>query len=312
MNTIRNIELSKNFTDSTGQILKSVKVVYSTLYNLETGKYEFIGEPYYYKEYKNPRSTLVFKEEGPLYYFMRWEGDNLYLLEQRKDPRMMYDEGEGSNVQDGQSTLATAMIVSYSMTKKTITVTNQKPVTPWLTFSDQWTGIQGWGLANEKRGMIMLGLSSPDDGYYSPNNICFIGVWGSQVIFDVNKFLPAPFDNYLLERVNISFLGLEDKMPLLIIKAIYQSLVPKVNGKYVEVGEIDYLTDIYKIFPLTKLFEKIGSTKLDPLREDFINYLNYDCLKDYCKYFTVKDGKIISKYKCDKYINPIESIRHIN
>lgn len=309
MNTIRYAEFSKNYSDSSGQILKSVKAVYSTLYDLETGKYEFIGEPYYFKEYKNPRSVLVFREEGPLYYFMRWEGDSLFLLEQRKDPRMMYDEGEGSNVQDGQSTLASARIVSYSITKKTITVTNQKPVTPWLIFSDQWTGIQGWGLANEKRALITPSLPSFLTNENDSTNVYFLSSIGSSLIFDIRKYFPSKKNEYFLERTKISHLGFDKNEIFAFITALY------IGGP--SEGERYFILNAYKFFPKNGKLEELCTythndqpqdkdTKYDPY------YLHDSCLKNYCKYFTVKDGKIISKYRCDKYINPIESIRYIN
>lgn len=150
LNVVRRLFLKDKYINETGRILEYVDASYCVLYDFGIETYKTIGEPHYYNRYKDPNCTS-FNEVGPYYFFVRWEKDNLLLFEQRKDPKIMFEKYlVDDDVYDGYSGRVNSKIVSYSLSKSTLTDTDIKPATDWLYFSDQNTGIQGWDCQNRK------------------------------------------------------------------------------------------------------------------------------------------------------------------
>lgn len=302
LKVVNSININSKFIDLSGEIIESIKATYSVLYNLKTHEYDFIGKPNYYKKYKNPRSWWVFSEEGPLYHFIRWENDNLILLDQRKNPKINYDN---SNIQDlYYSTLATSKIVSFSINKKVITETNHKSITDWLTFSDQNTGIQGWGLPHQKMGIVIFEL--PQGNTYGINNTVYLSIFGNNNKYDLRNLIPEKIDNKPLEYLAIKYTGFEDKKPFAIIMSTYQ--IEADETTYV------YLVKTYKLFPLTGELVEICSYKNDDTnKKESIEAkeIKSDCIKDYCEYYTTLNGKFVSKNNSSRYINRVGQIVNI-
>lgn len=310
LNVVRRLFLKDKYINETGKILEYVDASYCVLYDLGLETYKTIGEPHYYNRYKDPNCT-TFNEVGPYYFFVRWEKDNLLLFEQRKDPKIMFDKGLiDDDVYDGYSGLVKSKIVSYSLSKSTLTDTDIKPATDWLYFSDQNTGIQGWGLPKQKMRPINFVPKTPD--YYGIITPMIISLYGNQKTYNIEDFVPLKVDGYKFNNYSVSNIGFENNTPSIYLSAFYTVYYTDVGA-----GPSKTLENIYKITPSNDefviVFSRYIETNIDDWGKEIVNYSpNIDFFKDYCKYFTIKDGKIISKYKCDKYINPIESFGYIN
>ncbi len=299
---LRSIYFDDKFIDSSGEILEHIIATYAAVYNLDNGEYKILGEPNYYKKYKNPRSWWVFSEEGPLYYFIRWENSNLILLDQRKNPKINF--GGNDTQHDYYSTLATAKIVNYSIFNAELKESKLLPATPFLSFSDQYTGIQGWGLPHQKIGLISTMLPSHDKRSPEVSTI-IVTVLGNENKYDLRKLIPEKVRNYPLNYLGIKYVGTEDDKPFVIIMATYEIVAD---------GELcEYIVNSYKLYPLTGEFVELCSYQRDDSYKDsrYSKQLPEDCLKDYCLHYMLKDGKVISKQKCGKYINYVGQIINI-
>lgn len=157
-------------------------------------------------------------------------------------------------------------------------------------------------------GVTYFSANTPESGDIDSPMI--ISLYGNQKTYNIKDFVPLEIDGYKYNGYKVAYIGFENNIPVLFLTSYY--IIYYVEGR----SDRKILENIYKITPSKDEFSKVLTRTVETKyngERDIVEYKpNVDFFKDYCKYFTIKDGKIISKYRCDKYINPIESFGYIN
>lgn len=145
----RGIKLTKNYIED-GKELHDVDAIYTYLYNTQTKKHKLLGSRFSKTYYG------FSKESGSVFFPVFVDDKEILMIEQVKNGEM-YNLENNKNVnfldmnQQYINPNATARAMSLSLEDMQIRPTDKvKPLSPWVAFADQCTGIIGYTGPYEK------------------------------------------------------------------------------------------------------------------------------------------------------------------
>ncbi len=239
INASKSLSFEKDYMED-GRKLDDIEATYLLLYNVESSEIKRIGEPRYKKHFKHAEYGALIKESGPLYFPVFWDENELILLEQTKENKFYAESSPDPKVTNNgipiQVPYAKARGVSISMKDFKLTPTDKfKPLTPWVVYADQATGVVCYTdpfvpIEKGVRGTLPSSLRLSDS---IPYLVSDLSGNHSYVIHDtINLYSPSKYHlaNYVLYSTILI-----DNQPIAIIVASFGEDRPDLEG----VKEID-------------------------------------------------------------------------